>query len=165
MKAAMDTVSGHICPVFHACRLSSMGLDVRTNEEADDGMFPNVVFAAPPSGSEDYAAEVCPPSIYLHAQRMQAFPGMCHAFLKKLMTATFRFSISLMLFGIVDLQRTDPAATASSSPAGQGSSMLITRPGMQIDKTARSCWSDASFATCISPSYVCCQVQSFDCMD
>lgn len=35
-----------------------VGLQPRTKAEAGDGKFPFVVFSAPPSGSDDYAAEV-----------------------------------------------------------------------------------------------------------
>lgn len=41
------------------CRLSKLGFHLRTKDEVDTATFPNVVFAAPPSGSDDYAAEVC----------------------------------------------------------------------------------------------------------
>jgi hypothetical protein len=40
------------------CRLRALGLQPRTKAEAGDRKFPFVVFSAPPSGSEDYAAEV-----------------------------------------------------------------------------------------------------------
>lgn len=39
-------------------RLRSLGLQPRTKEQADGTRYPFVLFAAPPSGSEDYAAEV-----------------------------------------------------------------------------------------------------------
>lgn len=134
----MDTVSCRSCHV-HTCRLSSMGLDVRKNEEADDCMFPNVVFTAPPSGSEDYAAEVCPacttPS---DNQTTQVFQCLCHTFLKNAMYATGKFSNSLMSVGMVHWQRTISAAATPSTPLGQCSSMLTARPDMHIDMIALS---------------------------
>ena len=39
--------------------MRALGLTPRTKSEADGHKFPFVAFAAPPSGSEDYAAEVC----------------------------------------------------------------------------------------------------------
>ena len=41
-------------------RLRGLGLQPRTKAEAGDECFPHVVFAAPPSGSPDYVAEVLP---------------------------------------------------------------------------------------------------------
>ena len=40
------------------CRLRSLGLQPRTKSAADGKKFPYVLFAAPPSGSEDYVGEV-----------------------------------------------------------------------------------------------------------
>ena len=59
-------VTSHPCPVVGVlsassnCRLRALGLQPRTKAEAGDRRFPFVVFSAPPSGSEDYAAEVTP---------------------------------------------------------------------------------------------------------
>lgn len=39
-------------------KLRSLGLQPRVKSEADDRKFPFVMFAAPPSGSEDYPAEI-----------------------------------------------------------------------------------------------------------
>eukprot|EP00892_Ulva_mutabilis_P009982 jgi/Ulvmu1/7356/UM036_0016.1 len=39
-------------------RLSKLGFHARTKDNADDTKFANVLFAAPPSGSDDYPAEV-----------------------------------------------------------------------------------------------------------
>ena len=53
-------------PAVTTCihRLRALGLTPRTKVEADGRKFPFVAFAAPPSGSEDYAAEVC--ANYVH---------------------------------------------------------------------------------------------------
>lgn len=44
-------------------RLINLGLEVRTKETAGD-KYPNVLFSAPPSGSEDYPKEVPVPAMY-----------------------------------------------------------------------------------------------------
>ena len=46
----------------HFCRLKKMDIQPRTKDSADKKQFPYVLFSAPPSGSQDYPAEVgaCP---------------------------------------------------------------------------------------------------------
>lgn len=39
-------------------RLQNLGMEVRTKETAGDEKYPFVLFAAPPSGSDDYPKEV-----------------------------------------------------------------------------------------------------------
>lgn len=41
------------------CRLQQLGITPRLKAQAAEGQFANVVFSAPPSGCEDYVAEVC----------------------------------------------------------------------------------------------------------
>lgn len=48
-----------ICTARPASRLRQLGLQPRKKADADGRKFPFVLFAAPPSGSEDYPAEVC----------------------------------------------------------------------------------------------------------
>jgi hypothetical protein len=54
---ASDYKSSHA--TFFPARLKSLGLTPRTRDQAGDSRkFSHVLFAAPPSGSEDYPAEV-----------------------------------------------------------------------------------------------------------
>lgn len=48
-----------LIPAQPVSRLRQLGLQPRTKADADGRKFPFVLFAAPPSGSEDYPAEVC----------------------------------------------------------------------------------------------------------
>ena len=58
--------------------LKKLGMEARTNEEADDTQFPFVAFSAPPSGSTDYAASVRS----LHAWCSDLLRDLLQAFLK-----------------------------------------------------------------------------------
>jgi prephenate dehydrogenase len=40
--------------------LKQLGIEARTKDQATDEQFANVIFCAPPSGSDDYQAEVRP---------------------------------------------------------------------------------------------------------
>ena len=53
-------VVGETATTMNHESLKSLGCfdEVRTREDGSDSTFPYVLFAAPPSGSEDYAAEV-----------------------------------------------------------------------------------------------------------
>lgn len=53
-----------------------MGFNLRTNDAVDDSTFPNVVIAAPPSGSDDYAVEVCPQRCEKHKQSSEMYHFM-----------------------------------------------------------------------------------------
>jgi len=53
------------CCFLSASRLRQLGLRPRIKAEADGRKFPFVLFAAPPSGSEDYPTEVLFPALLL----------------------------------------------------------------------------------------------------
>ncbi|PSC68244.1 NAD(P)-binding domain [Micractinium conductrix] len=52
------TVVGQTNSTTNHAKLSALGISPRTKEGAGSGTFPNVTFAAPPSGSADYVAEI-----------------------------------------------------------------------------------------------------------
>ena len=61
------------------CRLRQLGLTPCTGADAGRPACSNVVFSAPPSGSEDYVAEVRPGRAHARVVQASATPGWTHS--------------------------------------------------------------------------------------
>lgn len=74
------TVVGQTNTTSNHDRLRSLGLQPRVKGDADDRKFPFVMFAAPPSGTEDYPAEIAKAATYWDGTGTFLFSGSAGIF-------------------------------------------------------------------------------------